>query len=230
MDADRGVSESHGSDHGAEEDDRVAIAQVHRVTFGNKAWYPDIQTADNRVFFKIDKHDRELTKITLGKGINRHKNKGEIRTLSKLRWLADMHALRKQACNSAIHDVLRAAITENGDDVPANFRFRDAREDDKWLVRKEVVELHCPALDNYPATVIMALWQIRGPLFLELTEECVKYCVAAIKQSPEAVPCSPKRKRKKKHRRSASTPRKAEHGPARPMESEPAASEAPGAD
>ena len=71
MDADRGVSESHGSDHGAEEDDRVAIAQVHRVTFGNKAWYPDIQTADNRVFFKIDKHDRELTKITLGKGINR---------------------------------------------------------------------------------------------------------------------------------------------------------------
>ena len=141
-----------------------------------------------------------------------------------------MHALRKQACNSAIHDVLRAAITENGDDVPANFRFRDAREDDKWLVRKEVVELHCPALDNYPATVIMALWQIRGPLFLELTEECVKYCVAAIKQSPEAVPCSPKRKRKKKHRRSASTPRKAEHGPARPIESEPAASEAPGAD
>ena len=121
-----------------------------------------------------------------------------------------MHALRKHACNSAIADVLRAAMEETGDEVPANYRFRDARDDDKWLVRKEAVELHCPALDNHPGMVIMALWQIRGPLFLELTEDAVKYCVEAIRQSPETVPSSPKRKRRKRLRRSASTPRKPE--------------------
>ena len=88
--------------------------------------------------------------------------------MSKMQWWADMHALRKHACNSAIADVLRAAMEETGDEVPANYRFRDARDDDKWLVRKEAVELHCPALDNHPGMVIMALWQIRGPLFLEL--------------------------------------------------------------
>ena len=105
---------------------------------------------------------------------------------------------------------MRAAMEETGDEVPANYRFRDARDDDKWLVRKEAVELHCPALDNHPGMVIMALWQIHGPLFLELTEDAVKYCVEAIRQSPETVPSSPKRKRRKRLRRSASTPRKPE--------------------
>ena len=60
MDAARGASESPASAQGDEEDERVGIAQVYRVTFGNKAWYPDIQFANNRVYFKIDKHDREL--------------------------------------------------------------------------------------------------------------------------------------------------------------------------
>lgn len=209
MDAARAASVSPGSAQGDEDDERVGIAQVYRVTFGNKAWYPDIQFADNRVFVKMDKHDRELTKITLGKGVNRHKNKGEIRTMSKLQWWADMHALRRQACNTVIAEVLRAAMMEGGDEVPANHRFREARDEDKWLVRKEAVELQCPCLpDGHPATTVLALWKMRGPLWLELTEECVKYCVAAIRQSHDAVPTSPKRKRRRPRRRSASTPRR----------------------
>ena len=79
MDADRGASESHGSDHDAEEDARVAIAQVHRVTV---ATMPGTQTSKLLTIVsssRLTSMIGELTKITLGKGVNRHKNKGEIR-------------------------------------------------------------------------------------------------------------------------------------------------------
>lgn len=202
---------SDGSDHSQAEDaeavQTVKIAQVFAVTIGRTVWYPDVQTAQGTVYFKLAKHDRTLAKVVLGKAINRHKKHGAVRTIRNKQWWPDMQQLRKQACNDAYHAILRGNMEHAGQVIAENQKFRDAEDDDRWLVGQSQVELNLPAVEGHQATTCQALWQTKGELWLELNESVVKYCVAALKASDDVVKASPKRKRRRK-RDCSKTPKK----------------------
>lgn len=77
----------------AQEDDangaeRFQIQQVWSVksTRSTVPWYPSTSMEDGTVYVRLSKWDSQLTKIVLGKGMNRHKAHGEVRTLNVLWW------------------------------------------------------------------------------------------------------------------------------------------------
>lgn len=217
--------ESHHSGSGDEcEDDRsVNIAQVFAVTIGKTVWYPDVQTSSGTVYFKLAKGDRVLSKLILGKGVNRHLKKGDVRTISNRRWWSDVQKIRKEAMNMTYHHILRQTMEQAGTPPTENTKFRDARDDDRWLIRRSGVELTLPAVEGHEEIKCEALWQTKGDIWLELKPHVVEYCVAALKASDDIPKPSPKRKRKRKRDGSA-TP-KGERKHAQPLPESPEADE-----
>lgn len=79
------VAQDADAGQGAE---RFEIQQVWSVksTRGNAPWYPSTSMEDGTVYIRLSKWDSQLTKMVLGKGMNRHKAHGEVRTLNVLWW------------------------------------------------------------------------------------------------------------------------------------------------
>ena len=205
--ADEHAGAEDAADAGDDQDDgKVTIRQVYQVNVGKKhVWYPDIQAVSNLVFFKLDKYDRQLTKMCCGTSMNRHKSKGNVVTLGAKRFWRDTNLTRKKARDNFVKTVLKNSMLEAGQQVPPNHKFREARDDDRWFSGQDWIELKLPCIDGFGELNVKAIWQIRGPLFLELKEEVIEYVIESLKQSTELDPASPKRKRKRKK---ASTPQK----------------------
>ncbi|CAK9038601.1 Putative mitochondrial protein [Durusdinium trenchii] len=180
----------HDDDHDAT---TVTISQVYVVKVGKTAWYPDVQTADGTVYFKPSKHDRVLAKLVLGKGMNRHKKKGEILTISNKAWWSEMQVLRKQTCDRLYVEMMRQTMEQAGAVVPENHGFRKARDEDRYLFKTSQVPLPVPALEDHDAMIVNALWLTKGDLWLELTPDVIRYCLAALRQSDAPPPRSPKK-------------------------------------
>ena len=188
------------------------ISLVHQIAVGKATvWYPDtqqVQGADGGLFFRISRLDNTLTKIVLGKSLQRHKKRSkEVRSLVNLEFWDVMHKKRKDACDAALKKQLEDAA---GMEIA---RCRPARLDDRFLVSKSVVlTLPVVAIDdiNFAEREVRTLWQLRGDIWLEMSEEVVLHVVYLLRQSPirakpvVKVKASPKRKRKLKRRRSAS--------------------------
>ena len=120
-----------------EGDMTCTISLVHQLKIGkNVIWYPDVQQvqgADGGLFFRLSKHDAVLTRVVLGKGLNRHKKVGAIRTLANLEFWETLRKLRREACDVALKHQLEEAA---GQPVA---KCRAARDDDRYLVSKSVV-------------------------------------------------------------------------------------------
>lgn len=221
------ASGSDGELAGEEEGEEIKIAQVYAVTIGRHVWYPDIQTADNHTYFKLDKSDRQLTKIVMGKGMQRHtKTNKEVVSLSSKAFWNDMMQNRRRACNMAIKDLLKHNMEQAGQEVPPNHKFRDARDDDRWLVHHGQVKMTLPPVQDHGELVFKALWQVKGALWLELRPETVMHCIRLLRESEDVVHRSPKRKRKKKRGSQSATPPKTRRAGAQALAEDAAAAEA----
>eukprot|EP00438_Fugacium_kawagutii_P029031 Skav201322 [mRNA] locus=scaffold4795:6104:6781:+ [translate_table: standard] len=218
------MAESASASDGEQDALQVKIAQVYAITVGRHVWHPDIQTAENQTYFKLDKFDRQLTKIVMGKGVHRHKktNKEVVSMSTKAIW-NDMLLIRKRACNVALKELLKSNMEQAGQEVPANHKFREARDDDRWLMPLGQVKMTLPAVAGRDELVVKALWQVKGALWLELNAENVLHCIHAIRDSEEAGPKSPKRKRRRKRGSQSATPPKARRPAAQAADNQPPA-------
>lgn len=184
--------DAEGESAGEEVDNpAISIAQIHAVRVGKAVWYPDTQSVQGCTYFKVSKYDRTLTKLTLGKGVQRHKKKSTVSMATKKFWKDIMHA-RREACNQAFRKVQQAAIDGSGQPLQEGQKLRDARAGDEFFIRGGAVDL--PLGD----TTFRCVFQLKGDLWLELTPKAVEYVIRHIKESPDMEPCSPKRRRKRK--------------------------------
>lgn len=190
-------------DSAGEEGDNpaISIALVHAVRVGKTVWFPDTQSVQGCTYFKVSKYDRTLTKLTLGKGVQRHKGKSTVTLGTKQFWQKMLQA-RKEACNQAFRKVQQAAIDGSGQPLQEGQKIRDARAGDEFFVRGGAVDL--PLGD----TTFRCVFQLKGDLWLELTPKAVEYVIRHIKESPDMEPCSPKRRRKRK---ASGTPKREHH-------------------
>ena len=201
-------AECHGSADAGEPPnlDDMKIVTVQAVRFGEKVWYLDTQIVEGETFFKVSKHDRVLTKLVMGKAVQRHtKRNREKNTLSLKKFWRDVASLRKQACDAAVRRVLedaRAAAADGREPPP---RIREAREGDEYLLHTRAVQIALPDLEAFPGHSCKMVWQLKGDLWMELNVENLRYVLLALRESPEVQPPTPKRRRRK---RKASTPRR----------------------
>ena len=202
-----------------EGDMTCTISLVHQIKIGrNVIWYPDVQQVqgtDGGLFFRLSKHDAVLTRVVLGKGLNRHKKVGAIRTLANLEFWETLRKLRREACGAALKRQLEEAAGQ------AVAKCRAARDDDRYLVSKSVVvKLPGVATAGFSCDErdVRVLWQVRGDAWLELSSDIVLQVVCLLRESPvqsakpkpkpaaecPGSPKTPRRKRRLKRRRSCS--------------------------
>ena len=212
------VDEEDGVNEG---DMTCTISLVHQLKIGrNVIWYPDVQQVqgtDGGLFFRLSKHDAVLTRVVLGKGLNRHKKVGAIRTLANLEFWETLRKLRREACDAALKHQLEEAAGQ------AVAKCRAARDDDRYLVSKSVVvKLPGVATAGFSCDErdVRVLWQVRGDAWLELSSDIVLHVVCLLRESPTqsakpkpipqpaaehaGSPKTPRRKRRVKRRRSCS--------------------------
>ena len=140
-----------------------------------------MQGADGGRFFRLSKHDAVLTRVVLGKGLNRHKKVGAIRTLANLEFWETLRKLRREACDAALKHQLEEAAGQ------AVAKCRAARDDDRYLVSKSVVvKLPGVATAGFSCDErdVRVLWQVRGDAWLELSSDIVLQVVCLLRESP----------------------------------------------
>ena len=200
--ADSDHSGEAASDEDPQADMDVKIAQIWAIQCGKTVWYPDTQHVAGTCFFKVSKHDRVLTRLTMGKTMSRHKSKGVVSMANRQIW-RDLYMARKEACNAAYAKVQRDAMLQAGEDIPPNHKVLDARPGDEYFIPGRVV--HVDIADQR----CKLLFQVKGDVWVELSVKAVEAVIKAISESPVIEPASPKRRRRKKRRASA-TPKRDE--------------------
>eukprot|EP00435_Cladocopium_sp_Y103_P017703 s5186_g4.t1 len=141
---------------------RIGIETVHKISIGKRRWFPPSQEHDGRTYITLSKSDAGLVLLVTGKGQNRH-------------------LVRNDACTALLRQHMMAAV--KGDE-PAP-RFRQAREDDRFLIAKDL-EVNLPPSDGveFEGISCRMLWSVKSKdLQVELTETNLRYIFAALECS-----------------------------------------------
>ena len=181
-------------------EDAISIAQVHAIRVGKTVWYPTTQVVQGQTFFNVSKYDRVLTKLTTGRGMNRHVNKSN--GMSKKQFWHNMQVARREACNEAYAQVQRHAMEAAGEVVPDNQKFRAAHNGNQFFVKGGAIEV------ELEGTKVLTTFAVKGDLFFRLDTQTVLQVITAIRNSPDAEIASPKKKRRKKKKGGSLTPQR----------------------
>ena len=89
--------DEHEDDAGSDADEPKGIAKIAqvyavRLTGTKVMWHPETQSIDGLTFVRLSKYDRKLARITLGRGINRHKTRARVDL--NVKWWAEVASLR----------------------------------------------------------------------------------------------------------------------------------------
>ena len=195
-------AEENGDDDDGDEirEDAISIAQVHAIRIGKTVWYPTTQVVQGQTFFNVNKNDRVLTKLTTGRGLNRHAAKSN--DMGKKQFWHNMQVARREACNAAYAQVQRHAMEAAGEVVPDNHKFRAARNGDQFFVKGGAVEVELEGM------TVLTTFAVKGDLFFRLDTQTVRQVIAAIRGSPDMVIGSPKKKRRRKRKGGSLTPQR----------------------
>ena len=193
-------AEENDDDDDETVEDAISIAQVHAIRVGKTVWYPTTQVVQGQTFFNVSKYDRVLTKLTTGRGMNRHVNKSN--GMSKKQFWHNMQVARREACNEAYAQVQRHAMEAAGEVVPDNQKFRAAHNGDQFFVKGGAIEV------ELEGTKVLTTFAVKGDLFFRLDTQTVRQVIAAIRGSPDIVIGSPKRKRRRKRKGGSLTPQR----------------------
>ncbi|CAL1160942.1 unnamed protein product [Cladocopium goreaui] len=158
------------------------------------------QVVQGQTFFNVNKNDRVLTKLTTGRGLNRHAAKSN--DMCKKQFWHNMQVARREACNAAYAQVQRHAMEAAGEVVPDNHKFRAARNGDQFFVKGGAVEVQLEGM------TVLTTFAVKGDLFFRLDTQTVRQVIAAIRGSPDIVIGSPKRKRRRKRKGGSLTPQR----------------------
>lgn len=153
----------------------VTVCQIWAIKVGKYIWMPDTQTIGATTYFRLSKYDSKLTKLCMGKSLNRSNRRSKVSLTAKKFWRT-VQGLRKDACNEAIRNVLLSAMRDAGETPAENHTFRPAREGDEWLIRGQCVDVQVPDQSGNMLTLKMA-FHLKGDVFVELTEANVRWGV-----------------------------------------------------
>ena len=153
----------------------VTVCQIWAIKVGKYIWMPDTQTIGATTYFRLSKYDSKLTKLCMGKSLNRSNRRSKVSLTAKKFWRT-VQGLRKDACNEAIRNVLLSAVRDAGETPAENHTFRPAREGDEWLIRGQCVDVQVPDQSGNMLTLKMAV-HLKGDVFVELTEANVRWGV-----------------------------------------------------
>ena len=180
------MEEAEGS-----EDETVKVATVVCVRVGKISWLPETMQVQGHTFVKLSKYDRGLCKIILGRGMYRHKARGEAAGKEKadinVQAWHDVAKRRREACDQKVRDKFeeaREANLEDREHQPAP-KIRAAQQDDQYLVSR-FIDFALPAVDTdrgtrYEEAQIKALWQVKGlDLWMELDEKHLAHFIALV--------------------------------------------------
>ena len=216
----------------AEQDEgagKFSIYDATVIAFGKPAniWVPSIQVVDGKKFVCLSKWDRQLTLFCTQKSLNLHASGPRPVNHINVEWFEDMKRLRVESCNAALKQVIVQAAEAEGRNPPN--KIRCATAEDAHLVGRVVVVQAPPVVVNeieiMPGRSVYTLWDIRGDLWLHLTEDNMSYIRAAINNSPPWQQPASKRKKDvdeaaspKKRRKRGRKPHRGRESPDAPVE------------
>ena len=187
----------------AEQDEGAGNFSIYDATvisFGKPAntWIPSIQVVDGKKFLCLSKWDRQLTMFCTQRSMNLHASGPRPVNHINVAWFEEMKRLRLESCNAALKKVLVEAADAAG--MPHPTKIRNATPEDAHLVGRVVVVQAPPVVANemeiMPGRSMYTLWDIRGDLWLHLTQDNLTYIRAAINNSPPWHQPASKRKKK----------------------------------
>lgn len=221
------VEDSQMEEADGSEDESVKVATVVCVRVGKISWLPETMQVQSHTFVKLSKWDRGVCKIILGRGMYRHKARGEAagkaRADINVQAWHDVAKLRREACDQKLREKfeeVEASLEDQVQQPPQ--KIRAAQQDDQYLVSR-FIDFSLPAVETergrrYEETQIKALWQVKGlDLWMELDEKHLEHFFALLRHSPPPVitPApkrSPKRRKRTLKRRASETPGDGEAG------------------
>ena len=202
-------------EEGEEQEQPIAIFKATCIRGpGLKApWMPAVQTIGGVDYIKLVKWDRELTMFCTGKALvfGGDATKRSVHNIN-VRWFQDVAILRHQACDAAVKKVIIEAAQAEGKEPPA--KIRQARPEDEFLIGSSVI-IDVPSICDEnneileEARQLRVLWAVKGDLWVELTEDNLRYVRHAIRQSEPFVQTRTKRAAKsspKRHRKRGRKP------------------------
>ena len=165
------------------EEHGIALQKTWAIITPGQLWLPEIKEINGIPFMKIRKFDRSSTKWTLGASMDmRWQGKGKS---LNARGFDEWVALRKQASQAAVNDVLLQSAKQDPEEEAKAKKERQVKEDDKDLLPNPWIMVDLPKVthkekEHGPLTV-KCLYAVQSPdIWVEFSENVLLWFRAMV--------------------------------------------------